>query len=241
MKKFVFALLSAFVVLTAAAQDKKNKDWKNEVLDRAGDHLMIQLTYDTWLNTPDSIKRHMKGLSRGFGVSFMMDKPFKSDPRWSIAFGLGVNGSNIFFKNMEVDVNALGTKLPFRNLDSADRFKKYKLVNVYAEIPIELRYTFNPTNDKKSWKIAIGGKLGTMLKTYTKGKTLQDKNGRTLNGYTEKVSKRNFFNGTRLMATARVGYGNFSLVCNYQFNALIKDGSGPGVNPLQIGLCVSGL
>jgi hypothetical protein len=241
MKKFVFTLLSACIVLTAAAQDKKNKDWKNQVLDRAGDHLMIQLTYDNWLKVPDSIRQHMKGLSRGLGISFMMDKPFKSDPRWSIAFGLGVNGSSIFFRNMEVDINALGTRLPFRDLDSSDRFKKYKLVNVFAEVPIELRYCFNPANDKKSWKIAIGAKLGTMLKTYTKGKTLQDKNGRTINSYTEKISKRSFFNGTRLMATARVGYGNFSLVCNYQINALIKEGAGPGVNPLQIGLCISGL
>ena len=239
MKKVFFTVFTACCCIFTYAQT--NNDWKKAVIDRPADHLMIQITSDRWTGVPDSISRHMKGLSRGLGFSFMLDKPFKTDPHWSVAFGLGVNGSSIFFNNMSIDLRAAGTKLPFNNLDSADRFKKYKLVNVFAEVPIELRYTFNPTKESKSWKIAIGGKIGTMINAHTKGKTLLNKNGSAINAYTLKETKRTFFNGTRIVATARVGIGNFSLVANYQITSLIKDAAGPGVRPYQIGICISGL
>jgi hypothetical protein len=239
MKKVFFTVFTASCCIISIAQT--NTDWKKAVIERPSDHLLIQLTSDRWSGVPDSIKSHMKGLSRGLGISFMLDKPFKTDPHWSVAFGLGINGSSMFFNKMSVDLKANGTKLPFNNLDSADRFKKYKLVTVYAEVPIELRYTFNPAKESKSWKIAIGAKIGTMINAHTKGKTLQNKNGTTINAYTLKESRRTFLNGTRIVATARVGIGNFSLVANYQLNSLIKDAAGPEVRPYQFGICISGL
>ncbi len=243
MKKIFFTVFVACGCLIAFAQTSTPpaKDWKKAVLDRPGDHLMIELTSDHWGGVPDSISSHMKGLSRGLGFSFMIDKPFKTDPHWSVAFGLGFNGSSIFFKNMSVGLTATGTKLPFTNLDSADRFKKYKLTTVYAEIPIELRYVFSPSEEGKSWKMALGAKVGTMINAHTKGKTLQNKAGTTINSYTLKEGKRTFLNSTRLVATARIGIGSFSLVANYQINSLIKDGAGPDVRPYQIGICISGL
>ncbi len=183
----------------------------------------------------------MTGLSRGLGISIMINKPFKSDPHWSVAFGLGVNGSSIFFKNTSVDIIAGGAVLPFRNLDSSDHFKKYKLVTVFAEVPVELRYTFSPQKENKSWKAALGLKVGTMINAHTKGKTLQNSSGTTIGAYTLKESKKTFFNGSRVVATARVGLGAFSLVGTYQLSTLLKDGAGADIRPYQIGLCISGL
>jgi len=242
MKKFVVTIFAACSCLIVFAQTPPPaKSWKQTTLDRAGDHFMISLTSDHWTNVPDSISGHMKGLSRGLGFAFMLDKPFKSDPHWSVAFGLGISSSSIFFNKMSVDLSSTGAKLPFRNLDSADHFKKYKLVTVFAEVPVELRYAFNPEKEGKSWKAALGLKVGTMLNAHTKGKTLQNKAGNTINSYTLKESKRSFFNGSRLVATARIGIGSFSLVGTYQINALIKETAGPDVHPYQIGLCISGL
>lgn len=239
MKKIVFTLLTAIISITSFAQ--ANKDWKKATLEKPGDHLLVQITSDHWSGVPDSISSHMKGFSRGLGIGFMINKPFKSNPRWSVAFGLGINGSNMFFDKMKVDISASGTVLPFKNLDSADRFKKYKLVTVFAEIPVELRYSFNPEKESKCWKVALGLKAGTMLNAHTKGKTLQNSNGSTINSYTLKESKKTFFNTTRIVATARVGMGNFSLVGTYQVSAFLKDGAGPDIRPYQIGLCISGL
>ncbi len=240
MKKIFLALLTVLSVFTAAAQ--KKKDWsKVDMSNRTGDHFLLQLSTDHWTGAPDSIKNRIKGLSRGLNFYIMLDKPFKGNPRLSAGFGVGISTSNIFFKNTNVDVKATTTRLPFSNLDSTNRFKKYKLSMAYLEIPVELRFSSNPENNKKSFKIAIGGKVGTLLNVHTKGKTLQDRNGKTINTYTEKESGRRFFNGTRLSATARIGYGIYSLFGSYQINNLLKDGAGPEIKPFQIGLSVSGL
>lgn len=239
MKKILSVVVAVALLGTAFGQ--KKKDWSKLNVDRAGDHFMIQISKDNWTGVPDSIKNRMTGFSRGLNVAVMLNKPFKSDPRWSVALGLGISHSSIFFKNTSVDLRAAGTVLPFRNLDSSDRFKKYKLANTFAEVPIELRYTFDPINEKKSWKIALGVKVGTMLNAHTKGKTLQNKSGTTIGSFTEKESKKTFFNGTRLSATARVGIGNFSLFGAYSITSLLKDVAGAAIRPYQIGLAISGL
>lgn len=239
MKKILSVVVAVALLGTAFGQ--KKKDWSKLNVDRAGDHFMIQISKDNWTGVPDSIKNRMTGFSRGLNVAVMLNKPFKSDPRWSVALGLGISHSSIFFKNTSVDLKAAGTVLPFRNLDSSDRFKKYKLANTFAEVPIELRYTFDPINEKKSWKIALGVKVGTMLNAHTKGKTLQNKSGTTIGSFIEKESKKTFFNGTRLSATARVGIGNFSLFGAYSITSLLKDVAGAAIRPYQIGLAISGL
>ena len=147
----------------------------------------------------------------------------------------------MYFKNMSVDIKAKTNKLPFNNLDSLNHFKKYKLTTAFLEIPLELRFTANPEKESKSIKAAIGVKVGTLLNVHVKGKTLLDKDGKTLNSYTAKETGKGYFNSTRLAATARIGYGNFSLFGSYQFNNIFKDGVAADVKLFQIGLNFSGL
>src|SRR5258706_2720305 len=126
MKKIVSLTLALAFVAVAFAQTKTDKT-KINLSDRAADHFMIQVSSDHWANLPDSINSHQKGFSRGLNIYFMIDKPFKTNPRFSIAFGLGIGSSNIFFDKMKVDLRASGTVLPFINQDSAEHFEKYKL------------------------------------------------------------------------------------------------------------------
>ena len=172
---------------------------------------------------------------------FMFDFPFRTNPHLSIAIGPGIGSDNIFFDKMYVGIKDLTSKLNFQNVADTNHFKKYKLATTFAEIPIELRYTSNPLNQKKAWKVALGVKVGTMLDTHTKGKNLQDKNNNDINDYTEKIKKRSYFNSTRLAATARVGIGNFSIFYSYSITSYMKDVAGPPVHPYQIGLGLSGL
>ena len=242
MKKILSLGLAVVIVSTIFGQDKKEKkDWSKVTIDRAGDHLMLQFSYDNWAGAPDSIKSREHGFSRGFNGAIMLNKPFKSDPRWSVALGLGVSNSNIFFERTAVDVKAPGLVLPFRNLDSLEHFKKYKLSTTYAEVPIELRFTADPVNQKKSLKAALGIKVGMLLNAHNKGKTLESKNGVELNSYTQKESKKDFFNNSRLAATARFGIGNFSVFGAYSITSLLREAAGANMHPYQIGLCISGL
>lgn len=239
MKKIVLIVPAMLLVFSAFSQ--KAKKSSSVDIDKAGDHLMVQLGTEKWSGVPDSIDRHMKGLARVGNVYVMMNKPFKGNPKLSVAFGVGIGTSNVYFKKMGVDIKATGTKLPFINQDSLDHFKKYKLTTAYLEVPIELRFTANPDDEKKSVKVALGAKVGTLLSVHTKGKTLQDKNDKALVNYVAKENSKKYFNGTRLSVTGRIGYGNLSLFGSYQVNAFLKDGVGADIRPFQLGICLSGL
>lgn len=240
MKKTLLLLLSLSASLLALSQSADTKK-KLDLSNRAADHFMIQYGGDSWTNRPDSIRT--SGFSRHFNIYFMLDKPFKTNPKFSIAYGIGIGSSNMFFKNTYVDVKANSARLPFTNVDSTNHFSKFKVTNIYAEIPVELRYFSNPENPAKSWKAALGVKAGTLLKTYSKGKNLVTKSGASVygNGYIEKESSKRFFNGTMLAVTGRIGYGIISLDAGYQFNGVLKDGAGPSMNKFSIGITFSGL
>lgn len=240
MKKVV--LVFSAVCLSVIAFGQGKKDWsKIDLSNRPGDHIMLQLSSDHWTGMPDSIKKHEGKLSRGGNIYVMIDKPFKSNPRFSIGFGVGIGTSSMYFEKMSIDLKASGTKLPFKSLDTTDRFKKYKMVSSFLEVPVELRFSSDPLNNKKSIKAALGVKIGTLLNVHTKGKNLQNKDGKIINSYTLKESKKNFLNTTRLSVTGRVGMGNFSLFGSYAITGLFKDGAAPDIKPFQIGICLSGL
>ena len=238
MKKILFIVFALITVFGANAQEKKKV---GGFMNRTGDHLMLQLTSDYWKGAPDSVTNKINGFARGANVYVLLDQRFKSAPQWSVAFGLGVGTSNMYFKNTVVDIKSKTNKLPFNSVDSINHFKKYKLTTAFLEIPLELRYTVDPVNEMKSMKFAIGVKVGTLLNVHTKGKTLLDKNGTTINSYSAKETGKSYFNSTRLAATARIGYGNFSLFGSYQLNNIFKDGVAADVKLIQIGLNFSGL
>ncbi len=227
------------IISSQPATEKKNPK-KIDLSNRSNDHFMFQYGFDNWSGTNDSISP--KGFSRFFNAYVMLDKPFKTNPKFSVGLGLGIGSSNIFFDKTYVDVKSASSTLPFTNVDSLNHFKKFKLTTIFLEAPVELRYSSNPENANKAVKIALGVKVGTLLKAYTKGKTLENKSGGTINNYIEKESSKKFFNSTRLAATARIGYGIFGIYGAYQVTSLLKTGAGPdAIRPYSIGIYISGL
>src|SRR6266487_2592108 len=130
MKKIFLLILGLTAVIVSKAQDKdvkKKTDWsKIDLSNRANDHFLIQYGYDGWSNAPDSINPN--GFSRHFNFYFMYDKPFKTNPHFSIGIGIGFGSSNIFFKNTYVNLKSSSGTLPFTNVSSSsNHFDKYKL------------------------------------------------------------------------------------------------------------------
>jgi hypothetical protein len=221
-----------------ADKPKPKKVW--DLSKRSADHFMFQLGYDNWAGAPDSI--HIQGFNRSANFYFMFDFPFKTDPRLSIGAGLGIGSSNIFFHQQRVLVNAQGaTTLGFPNDENGDHWKKFKLVTTYLEAPVELRYAVDPENMDKSWKFAVGVKIGLMLSAYTKAKDKVNSVGGTLINGIEKESSKQFFNTPKLAATARVSKGVIGIFGQFQANALIKTNAGPSVFPFSMGIQLSGL
>ena len=115
------------------------------------------------------------------------------------------------------------------------------MATAFLEIPLELRFMAKPATPNKSIKGAIGVKVGTLVNAHTKGKNLETAGGTKLNGFTNKVSTRSYFNSTRLGITARAGYGLFSLFGTYHITNIFKDGVAPDTKLIQVGLTISGL
>ncbi|MFY8004055.1 MAG: outer membrane beta-barrel protein [Chitinophagaceae bacterium] len=218
------------------------KDYsKLDLSNRPADHFMLQYGVDGWTGSPDSV--NTAGFSRHFNFYFMLDKPFKNDKRFSIGFGAGIASSNIFFDKTFVDIKATGNRLPFTNTENGNSYEKFKLTSIFLEIPVEIRYYSNPEKPNKSWKFAAGAKVATLLKSYTKGKNLQNNQGASIYGqnYISKEYSKRFINGTRLSVSGRVGYGNVSLHGDFAITPVIRDGFGPAMNSYSIGVCFSGL
>jgi hypothetical protein len=247
MKKLVSMAVLILLGYAVFAQSDTTKDGKKKVTyaslnlaNRANDHFMIELSYDNWIGKTDSM--NTSGFTRGFAFYFMYDFPFKSDPHFSVGAGIGIDASNIFFHNTEVLIATPGNQtLAFPNTGNGDHYKKYKLVLTNLEIPLELRYAFNPENTNKSWKIALGVKVGVLMSAYTKGKDLENQAGQVTNSFIQKQSSTNFFNGTRAVGTARISYGWIGVFGQLQLTPLIKNGAGPSINPYSIGFVLSGL
>ncbi|MFT3702871.1 MAG: outer membrane beta-barrel protein [Agriterribacter sp.] len=238
-----FLLIALFIVCngylfaqtTSDTLTPVKKDWgKTQLSGRAADHIMIQFGYNGWSGETDSVRS--RGFSRTFNMYFMYDFPFKSSPHFSAGVGVGIGTDNMFLKETTTDLRKSPLSLAH---DTSINYKKYKLATGYLEIPLELRYTANPANFNKSFKVALGVKVGTMIDAHTKAKITSDNAGN--GGYTLKIRDRRNFNSTRLAGTLRVGYGVFSIFGTYQFNPFVKDGYGPDIKPFSIGLCISGL
>ena len=90
MRRIFLIVPAVLLSLCSLAQTKKKSF---NLANRASDHFVVQLSADKLLGMPDSIDSHIKGLSRGLNIYAMLDKPFKSNPKLSIALGVGIGSA----------------------------------------------------------------------------------------------------------------------------------------------------
>ncbi len=242
MKKILPLIACAlFSTVVIAQEDPAIPPKKKQTINlsnRSNDHILLQLGYTGWAGKPDTIQP--KGFSKSINAYFMFDFPFKTNPHLSMAFGPGISSDHITFKKVNVGIKDQTDVFRFTNASDTNHFKKTKLATVYLEAPIEFRYSADPVTGK-GLKLAIGVKVGTMLNAHTRNVKLQNKSGGVINDYTMKEYSKQFFNKNRLVATARVGYGHFSLYGSYQLTTLFQEGVAAEIKPFSIGLTLSGL
>ncbi len=206
---------------------------------RSKDHLLFQIGAARWQGKPDSI--NTLGRSRTFNFYLLFDFPFKTSPKLSVALGPGLATDHVFLNEMTADIKANATAVSFRNVTDTNHFKKFKVSTAWLELPVELRFSSRPEMDGKSVKVALGLKVGTLLAAWTKGKDVEDRRDNSINDYIVKEKSKRFFNTVRISSTARLGYGHFSLFGSYSLTSLFKEGVGPDMNAMSIGLTLSGL
>ena len=244
MKKVILSLLTILLFSgLAKAQTSATEKKMADLSSRPADHLMIQFGTDTWVGAPDSVKT--SGMGRHFNIYFMMDKPFRTNNKFSLAYGIGIGTNNQYIaKGTLVDLSLSSNNIRFRTLDSlANQYDKQKVATVALQVPAEIRYYSNPANPGKSWKFAAGIKVGLLFKGYTKMRDFQTYTGNSIfgNKYVQKISNKKFFTSNDVSLTARAGYGIISLNAAYTVTPVIRDGFGPSFNRLSVGLSISGL
>lgn len=241
MRKLFFSALILCCSLVSLAQTDTSRNARitSPMQIPSSDHFLLQIGSANWQNRPDSIRTG--GFSRTFNVYLMLDFPFKTNPKFSVALGPGLSTDHIFLDKQRAEITGTTTNIRFRNLADTNHFKKYKVATAFLEVPVELRFTAKPEASGKSFKMAVGARVGTMLSAWTKGKTLENRNGNTINDFTEKLKSKRYFNTTRLSVLGRVGYGHFTLFTTYSLTPVFKEGVGPKMNTLSVGLTMSGL
>ncbi|OLY94459.1 Outer membrane protein beta-barrel domain-containing protein [Cnuella takakiae] len=241
MKKYLLTAVMLFASLWIFAQNDSTRprSISTQALPRANDHFMLQLGHTQWTGAPDSLQ--FGGLPRSFNMYFLFDFPFKTNPKLSTAIGAGIATDNVYFDKMSVDLTSSATNLAFRDVSDTNHFKKYKVATTYVEAPIELRFRSNPANDKKSFKAALGVKVGLLVGAHTKGKELQNRANNRIGDYTEKLESKRYFNNNRISFTGRIGYGNLGLFGSYSATPLFREGVAAQIRPLTIGITLSGL
>ena len=241
MKKIALLALCCILINALFAQDSTAKKKKQPInlSGRANDHLLIQFGYTGWTGTPDSIKT--KGFSRSLNVYFMLDFPFKTNPSLSVALGPGIASDHILFDETYVAIKDVSTTLKFEDQSDTNHFHKTKLNTTYLEVPLEFRFVSKPLNSDNSFKFALGIKGGLLLSSHTRNVDLENENDNSLNDYTMKEKSKRFFNSTRILGTARIGFGHFTVYGSYQLTSVFKDGVAATIKPWSIGLTLSGL
>jgi hypothetical protein len=241
MKKIALFAGSCLLINTLFAQDSTFKKKKEPInlSGRANDHFIVQFGYTGWAGKPDSV--NTSGFSKSFNAYFMFDFPFKTNPKLSMAIGAGISSDHIIFKETYVGIKDITLKLQFTDQSDTNHFKKTKLNTTYFEAPLEFRYTAKPLESNNSFKFAVGVKVGALISAHTRNVDFENKNDNSLNDYTMKEKSKRFFNTTRLVGAARVGFGPFSVYGSYQITALFKEGFAAEMRPYSIGLTLSGL
>jgi hypothetical protein len=240
----VFTVAAAVLFAQEPEPAKKKKDWsKVNLSNRPKDHLMFQAGYLQWMQAPDSITT--KGLSRSINLYFSFDFIFKTNPCFSIGLGAGIGTDQVSFdkasgRNLDIKNPTAFRYSKHSGADTANRYRGVKLTTSYLEAPVELRFTSNPENPNKSFKIAVGMKVGTLVGATHKTRFDIDGNGNPQ--YNMKIKDKKHFNNIRLAPTFRIGYGNIGLFAQYQLNDFIREGQGPNqIKPFTVGLTLSGL
>jgi hypothetical protein len=100
--------------------------------------------------------------------------------------------------------------------------RKSGLITNYIDIPVEIRFSSNPDDPGRSFKVGLGFKVGILYDSFTKIKYSQD-------GEVKKLkNKQNYdINPFRYGVTLRVGAGPFSVYSYYSLTPVFRKLRGP--------------
>ena len=206
----------------------------------------LELGVNRPLNKPKAFDIGLWG-SRTLNVTYQLDKRI-GQSKFSVHPGVGFgferyklrNGYTLFYADTtgaELDLTK-NTNLLLANsgLVLTNPAGKSMLIVNYFDLMAELRFSTNPEDPGRSFKISIGGKIGARMTSQTKVKYRDS-------GAVVQKTKNDFdLNDFRYGAFVKVGAGSFSVFAHYNFSPLFTPGVGPektDMNNLTIGVSLA--
>lgn len=176
--------------------------------------------------------------SRTVNVYYQYDftLPFLQS-KFSLSPSIGLGMDRYKFKN-EYTLGYTEGSNDLAMIDPERDVKKSQLITNYVDMPVELRYTHNPADPARSFKLAIGFRAGLLISSFTKLK-YDDGNEKIK----EKIRRDWNLNNYRYGFFGKIGFGNVSLFGYYNSSTLFEKGKGPDgldINNLTIGLSLGG-
>lgn len=228
MRFVLVVIISIFSSVCLFGQNDDNTSGRiKKVVDRIDDKIVLEITNDMWLNTPDGVE--LKTPSIGFKGYFFTDYTFGQESNFSFAWGLGISADNVHsnaalvqeeFPDGEVGDQEL---VPF---DENYDYEKNKFATTYLEIPIEFRYI---SKGKYPFKMAAGFRIGYLLANKQK---IIDTDGKRKYFDFDDITK------FRYGVSGRIGVGPVQLTGFYSLVPLI-DNDSSDIIPVSIGLALT--
>ncbi|MBX2898074.1 MAG: PorT family protein [Cyclobacteriaceae bacterium] len=230
--KYLLLLLCGFGYVPLVAQSENENPKKKDIPG----FFMIDLGINFPVNAPSGFNTSAFG-SRTLDVYYYYEVKIPGlRSHLSVIPGIGLGLDRFKFNNYKTLSNE-GSRIVMDDLGL--RIKKSQLVTNYLDVPVELRYDFNPKDRYRSAYLSAGFKVGYLVNSYTKIKHLNN-DGNTV----KDKSKQDWnLNPLRYGITANAGVGNFGLFGNYYLSSLFKDNKGPSgssFSKFTLGITLSG-
>lgn len=181
---------------------------------------VVEIGVNTALNKPTDFDLGFWG-SRTVNLYYQYEFQILKS-RWSFVPGVGLSLERFKFKNdYTLGVQQDGTPEMISPTDYDKDIRKSSLVTNYIELPLELRYSTRPNDPSRSFKAAVGFRIGYLYDAFTKVKYRED-------DVTKKIKDNQNYNLTRFRygVYAKVGAGNLSVFANYNLSPLFESGKG---------------
>lgn len=222
MKKIIVLSLLAFVFSPVFSQETTTPKKTSKRPDIPGT-FVLELGLNHAQHAPNNFNAAFWG-SRTLNFYWQYDiRILKS--RFSFVPGIGLSLERWKFKDGRVLTNQ-GDSLLLESPRETGllRLKQSKLITNYLEIPVEFVYRTRPDDPARSFKIAVGGRVGILYDAFTKVKYRED-------GQVKKFKDNQSFdlNKIRYGLSGRIGIGNFSVFTYYNLNSLFESDKSPWV------------
>jgi len=256
MKKIILSLfvtLLMFNVGVAAINSTEGGEDKNDKKDKKSSKsaksqpdvpgaLVIEVANNILSNAPDNMKLN-QWASWTVNIYYMYEMNFgESAFSFNPGFGLGLEhfrfNENYTLTNTNDDFNTVVTPLRVA-LPNADVYRRSSWGQYFLDVPFEFRWYAKKEFKRKSFKIAVGGKVGFRFDSKTK--VVYDE----FDSKKKKLKNKQNFNfiSPRYGVYGRVGFGAISLYYYYSLTEVFKNKRGPNETRAQnmmVGISISG-